>query len=479
MKLIILFLLITTCTNSRSQNSVTNIPANQISAEELLKDLDTLQAWITKAHGDPYRFTTKEKLKNQFAIAKTKIKQNKLMTSNSFAGVVMPIIAELRDGHAQVFLSDLDVVEGNVFFPLKFVFINKTPFVIENFSDQQIDLGAKIISINGTEAKDFFDEIIPYLHRDGDIETVRYKRLQNTTYLTRVLVALDMAKETYNITLSDNGKIKSYSLNGLSQQDYIGKKKKRTVKFEPLQFKEIDSLDATALLDINTFNPSYYDKGEFYNRIDDIISDLDKGNYKNLIIDLRNNIGGEDSYQMYLLRYLLESKFSMNAEITFMQNNYKFLPDGKHYDIDPKCFKKNDKGTYDATEYLWKDHPTLGEFIPFSNRFRGRVIVLINGFTFSAGSDFAAMLHFHKRAIFIGQETGGSYIGNVSGFIPTLKLPNSGVYVNIPLISIKRPFFNSNFTNRGVLPDIEVNSSLEDVLNSKDQIFQEAINYLK
>ena len=87
----------------------------------------------------------------------------------------------------------------------------------------------------------------------------------------------------------------------------------------------------------------------------DLLRSIEKAQIKNLIIDLRNNLGGEDSYYMYLLKYLLADKFAIHGEVTFRENDYTFLPDGKHYDIAPECFKKNTKGTYDATEHLWED----------------------------------------------------------------------------------------------------------------------------
>ncbi|WP_299114161.1 S41 family peptidase [uncultured Winogradskyella sp.] len=450
----------------------------KIESNYLVKDLETLKLWIEKAHGDPYRFTSKEALDSQFVLAKKKVLANKQITANAFAGIVMPIIAELRDGHAQVFLPDLDKIEGNIIFPLKFIFINNKPHVISVFfKNDKVEIGSEILEINGQNVTSFFNEIIPYLHRDGNIENVRYRRLQNQIYFTKVMIALGKAKATYVLKLKTReGKIITTSISGLSQLEYNSKKSKDKASTTALTYKRIDTIESTSIIDINSFNPHYYQKGKFYQKIDSIMNIVQKDDISNLIIDLRNNNGGEDSYVMYLLRYILNDGFAMSSEVTFSQNDYKFLPDGKHWDIDPKCFKPNDKGSYDATEFLWEEYPTLGTFLPFKTRFGGKLVVLINAFTFSAASDFAAQLQFHKRATFVGEETGGSRIGNVSGYVPTLDLPNSQVKINLPLMSIKNPFFNSHFSDRGVIPDYMLELGINDILKQNDIVLKKAIS---
>ncbi len=44
--------------------------------------LHTLQKWIYKAHGDPFRFTTKEKFALRFKEAKQSLKNTNGMTGN-------------------------------------------------------------------------------------------------------------------------------------------------------------------------------------------------------------------------------------------------------------------------------------------------------------------------------------------------------------------------------------------------------------
>ena len=117
----------------------------------------------------------------------------------------------------------------------------------------------------------------------------------------------------------------------------------------------------------------------------------------------------------------------------------------------------------------------MGEFEPYENNFKGEIVVLINAYTFSAASDFSARLHHAKRATFIGEETGGSYIGNVSGFNSTLTLPNSKVGVSIALVDTRQPFFDSNWTDRGVIPDIFIEPTVNDIIKGEDVVLKKAL----
>ena len=71
-------------------------------------------------------------------------------------------------------------------------------------------------------------------------------------------------------------------------------------------------------------------------------------------------------------------------------------------------------------KYRMVKHPNWGMQQPSKPTFHGKVLILINGGSFSTTSEFLSHAHFHKRATFIGEESGGGYYGNTSG--PSLRL---------------------------------------------------------
>ena len=447
-----------------------------------------------KAHGDPFRFTTKEKFVLRFEEARQSLKNTNGMTGEMFTGIVTPIMAELRDGHSHVWQPNIDKLEGQVFLPFRIVFVAKKPYIINNLGDKNIPIGAEILEINDIKTNILFDQLSKFVIGDGNIKSSRYRKMESNFHLSKLLKLFGYSDDKYKIKFkTENGSINTYTAKALTQKEYLLKHNapvektssmdipnsvKKTNLPKALTFNTIDSFNNIGYLKITSFNPHYFQESYnvFVTQMDSIMQTLKNRNIQKLIIDVRNNSGGEDVYVLHLLRHLAKKKFSIFSSLTFKQNNYKFLPDGRHWDIDPKAFKLNDKGTYDVTPVLAGDGPfPMGEFEPYEDNFKGEIVVLINAYTFSAASDFSARLHYAKRATFIGEETGGSYIGNVSGFSPGMNLPNSKVGVSIALVNIRQPFFDSNFTDRGVIPDILIEPSVKGILNGEDSVLEKAL----
>ncbi|MFU1858762.1 S41 family peptidase [Sphingobacterium sp. NGMCC 1.201703] len=108
------------------------------------------------------------------------------------------------------------------------------------------------------------------------------------------------------------------------------------------------------------------------------------------------------------------------------------------------------------------------------HRYRGRLFVLIDGGTFSAASLIATNLKAGKRAIFVGEETGGAAGGTVAGYLPVLKLPNSHLRWRFGLMNIK-PYFQVAEEGRGVMPDVPVVRSIDDVITGKDPVMDKVL----
>jgi C-terminal processing protease CtpA/Prc len=132
---------------------------------------------------------------------------------------------------------------------------------------------------------------------------------------------------------------------------------------------------------------------------------------KNLILDLRNNEGGDETGEK-LLTYLLmkpyqhfesaEVKFAGYAPVAHYLENGKdlFFADSMLYQTSTGMYKLSNKYT-----------PLLDEQQPDINHYTGKLYVLINGASGSMASVVASFLKGNKRAIFIGEESGGGHNG--------------------------------------------------------------------
>ena len=104
---------------------------------------------------------------------------------------------------------------------------------------------------------------------------------------------------------------------------------------------------------------------------------------------------------------------------------------------------------------------------PNQNGFKGKLYVLINGGSFSASCILSSNLKGTKRAVFVGEETGGDYNGCVAGWAPEIKLPNSRLNLRLPLLIIQ-PKQKTNIEGHGIFPNVEIEPSLTDKINNID-----------
>ena len=152
-------------------------------------------------------------------------------------------------------------------------------------------------------------------------------------------------------------------------------------------------------------------------------------NSSSLIIDVRDNGGGQDVLGKQLLSYLLYEPFMYYDYLVINALSFDFLKYCKHATPVPAfAVKLGADGKFHQVT-----HPNWGMQQPGDPTFRGRVFVLMNGGSFSTTCEFLSNLHYRHRAVFIGSEPGGAYYGNTSGYTADVVLPNSKLQIDVPL----------------------------------------------
>jgi C-terminal processing protease CtpA/Prc len=203
---------------------------------------------------------------------------------------------------------------------------------------------------------------------------------------------------------------------------------------------------------------------QFYQEAFDAMSS--KGT-KTLVLDLRNNGGGEDELGKLLLSYLVDKPFQYYDQLVI---NALAFPNFQKYTAIPKAppdsVERMANGKYRALE---NSHPNLGLQQPSSPTFQGKVFILINAGCFSTTAEFLSVVHFRKRGTFIGEEAGGGYYGNTSGPVPALTLPHTKVVVYVPLVSYYLAVKGYKAASHGVLPDQPIHYTIDELLAGKDK----------
>jgi len=176
----------------------------------------------------------------------------------------------------------------------------------------------------------------------------------------------------------------------------------------PLVFKYLKK--DVAYLRISSFLKWHRDrfKQNFYTLYDSIFNELKVRRTQNLILDLRNNEGGDGTGEK-LLTYLLTKSYkhfgSAELKFTGYPPVVDYLENGKELFFADSLLDRTNTGMYRLKKAYM---PLLGEQQSDSNHYEGNLYVLINGASGSMASVVASFLKGNGRGVFIGEESGGA-----------------------------------------------------------------------
>ena len=195
-----------------------------------------------------------------------------------------------------------------------------------------------------------------------------------------------------------------------------------------------------------------------------------------MILDLRGNGGGVDDYGAALVSQFTDKPFRYFDYIhvtTIAPSFATWLP--RTFDAMRAGTVADPAGGFRITS---TQHRGVAEQAPASTPFLGKLVVLIDGGTFSTAADVAAQLRSMGRATFIGEETGGGYEGNTSGLNALIVLPNSKQRLRIMMYDYWNAVKPAPARGRGTIPDRPVVRRIMDYIRGVDPALEEAIRIL-
>ena len=215
------------------------------------------------------------------------------------------------------------------------------------------------------------------------------------------------------------------------------------------QFYTIDNF---AILIVNTFQKS--DKQFF----DEVFKKIRKLKTEKLLIDLRQNLGGNRKSSIMLTKYLVDTTFAYSILQPKLPTKNYLNRKGKYYLFLSKLkynvgnmFKKHESEYGNEFTYSYKPKK--------QNHFDGKLYVITDGFTASASTMVTSWIKQHTNAIFVGNQASGGYNGNNGGSFPIITLPKSKIEITFPAYRLILDKKSENRT--GILPDIYVQSNTD------------------
>ncbi|MBN1879886.1 hypothetical protein JW823_07220 [bacterium] len=453
-----------------------------VPAAALVSDFDLMRSALEQAHPGLYDFTVKTEMDALFVSIRAELTHG--MTESDFLRRIAPLNGAIGCGHTAILPSvamRTYLMENAGLFPCDVRIAGGDMFVFRCYVPRHEDLkGKKIVSINGTPADDLIEQFNEVLPTDGRNVTHQYKLLDGRMrYYYAAFIGMPGA---FAITLADDHRDSSLSMTVTLPAMAESALRTHTDYVSPdsddrdLLTFDIQEDASTAVMTIRSFGGSE----DYMPFLENSFKELRDKTIDNLIVDLRDNGGGEDEYGAALAAYLLDQPFRYYRSLDVKTDHIDFqrYTDLTRSDIHEmqSMIVKSDDGWYHVG---LEHHPCLSQITPREPGFRGKVLVLIDGGSFSATSEVAAILQEHHRAEFIGEETGGRCSGNNSGYMTILTLPETGIRVVLPFVRYVLEVDGCDHPDRGVFPDYFVEPSIDDVINGIDRVMMEAEGMLK
>ena len=464
----------------------------RLEKENLLNDLELLYQGLDKFHSGMYWYTPKDSVDMAFQRVRKEITRD--LNVLEFHKLIAPLIALTREDHTNVFLPEFikdKLNSESKFMPFTLVFMGQKLYCLKNgsnFNDYDLE-GKQIESINGEVPTSLVHKIGNLFASDGYIKTVKYSDLEGFDF-SKYYFYYYGEVEQFEIKFSDIDKpilVKSLQLKSIRQNlKSRYESTSKSVSMKVLEYKILQ--DSIAYIGIHTFSNDdirkYSEEKKLSVFLRNSFKSIKENNIQTVVVDVSKNSGGSEGNEGLLYSYF--GKNYQKYHKVRAKTQKAVLDNGSDKPIILKAFgpferlfvnKKMNDGSLERREKIGKGLMAYKQEPEF--KFQGKTYVLISPVTYSGGSEFSNMMYSQGLATFVGQETGGGYLGNTSGYSKKLELPHSKIRVYIPALQFIMNVKPSLPFGRGVIPHYEVIPTFEQYVNEENTSLEYVLNQLE
>ncbi len=425
-----------------------------ISKDEAIEDIWTLKAKYEDAHPNLYSTMSEKEFSDKLNSVIKKL-SNEVCVDTLYA-LLAPVVNQFHDGHTSLWRTKSKLPNEALYFPLRVDMFNYQ--IVSDSSHIEHLTGATLLKINGIEMDTIVNTMLPRVSGEKEY----YKRAQLETMFPAYLYVVCQMKETFHIEYTKDGKIYESDIIGSSQKFFDKTEKDVEGDF---CIEKADDGSQYAYLTLSMFG---YSKG-YYSLIDKSFEQLKNNDVEKLIIDIKNNPGGNSNLMDYLFQYISKSDSivtygSITAKSSTTARDFyrSYFTTKKPYLL-PLIM---------CTSFYWKKegiHTIPPEYQKVSKpedvRYKGQVFLVTSHKCFSTADDFARAFKYNKVGVVVGEETGG--MKDSYGEIVFFKLPHSKI--NCACSTKYYQGLDLNDAPRdGVMPDYEMDCrhlSKADIVN--------------
>jgi hypothetical protein len=419
--------------------------------DKLKEDLDFLFQTIREVHPNMYAYTSEQEFSGLCDQLYSQI--NRPMSRLEFYKAVAPVVASLKNGHT--YICPLSLRENDKVFPLGLCWGSQDVILQNNYTSNALPLGGTVLAINGKDARKVIKKLARYF--PDEYQEANLREVERVDFLWLWLWLEYGEAESLDVQIKAvNGTVKNYVIKAVPLEQ--AKKNRQYDRKENYTYRYLPEY-RTGLIEFNRFA----DFETFEQFLHDIFNKLKEQQASNLIIDIRENRGGNSRLGDALLDYLTNEPFRQFEK-------YQVKVSDQLLEIRQNMPQAKAQSGSLVTEEVYfkkpKDNPLC---------FSGRKFVLTGQTTFSSANCFASAIKCFNIATLIGEETGGTTTSY--GDCLYFYLPNSNMRFDVAhkyfVEACGKP------DGRGVIPDYEINQKPEDTARGVDTVLQFTLDVIK
>jgi hypothetical protein len=363
----------------------------------------------------------------------------------SYYEVLMEFAALLKDGHTRVIPPWVFVKPGHDHPPVELQAVERNFFVArtgdtEEIRTQKIFPGLEVLEIGQAPVRTYLEENVLRLNSWGTPqadETIGLMGVLSGPMNSRVSVKVkDPDGTVRDVSLTRNSTDKDGS-------PFLPR---------PVRWLMLDPLIETKMVrpDICYIKVSNFGSDKVVEEFRKVFDSLDLTRTQGIILDVRYNLGGDSTHAYSLVSFLTDESIKASK-----WKSFSYVPAYRSWGR-PTGWIEGGPSLIEPRE---------------GKRFSGPLVVLTGAGTFSAAEDFLVPLQYAKRAVLVGEKTGGS-----TGNPINVPLPGGGRF----MVVSKRDTFpdGREFVGIGISPDVEVHPSQKDLLQGTDPVLQKGIDVI-
>lgn len=455
-------------------------PETRLSGAALAQDIAVLRDAYTSLHPGLYRYATPAQVAKRLTRLEADWANGPLLAEAYLS--LSRFAASVKCGHSYAnFFNQSRAVTDALFthiprLPFLFRWIDGQIVITRNQGpDARISPGTIIHRINGVRGRDILARLMPYVRADGSNDAKRIALLD---------VRGEEAWETFDIfygllhpkvdhftveARTPDGRPFTTRLPALSlAQRRAAAPAKATADDSRWTF---DWRGKTAVLTMPGW-ALYNSRWDWQSWLAARMAELDRAGATGLIVDLRGNEGGLDCGND-VIAHLIDQPLvvtGFDRRLRYRRAPERLRP---YLDTWDRSFDTLGEDATDLGNGFYRQASNAQITIaPKGPRFRGKVAVLIEPMNSSATFQFAGLIKDHQLGLLIGSPTGGNRRGINGGAYYFLRLPASGLEIDLPLIGYFAP---DNAPDAGIMPDIAVQQTAGDIAARHDRVLARAL----